>query len=125
MKWNIVKPAVKNYENSKTISLDWCDYYHNTMGKVSFIFNILGMKSIAQLAKEINVPSHEIYRIVKRDQLSTTKRQNNISLTQEQQVYITRVMFFERKTDYITYESKMNVKETFDEFKERTYTRLK
>lgn len=103
--------------------MDWCDYYHNTMGKVSFIFNILGMKSIAQLAKEINVPSHEIYRIVKRDQLSTTKRQNNISLTQEQQVYITRVMFFERKTDYITYESKMNVKETFDEFKERTYTK--
>lgn len=125
MKWNIVKPAVKNYENSKTISLDWCDNHNNPMGKVSFIFNFLGMKTIAQLAKEINVPSHEIYRIVKRDQLSTTKRQNNISLTPEQQVYITRVMFFERKTDYITYESKMNVKETFESFKQRTYTILK
>lgn len=103
--------------------MDWCYYYHYPMGKVSFIFNILGMKTISQLAKEINVPSHEIYRIVKRDELSTTKRQNNISLTPEQQVYISRVMFFERKTDYITYESKMNVKETFEEFKERTYTK--
>jgi len=64
--------------------------------------------TIPKLAKQIGVPTYEVYRIVRRDNLTTIMHQKNITLTFDQQNYVTRVLFFERKTDFVTYESKMN-----------------
>jgi len=66
--------------------------------------------TIPKFAKQINVPASEVYRIVKRDDLTTVIHQKNITLTFDQQNYVTRVLFFERKTDFLTFESKMNDK---------------
>ena len=125
MKWNIVKPAVKNYENSKTISLDWCDNHNNTMGKVSFIFNILGMKTISQMAKECGCTYREVVDVVRNLNFTPDKYiQRNRFYCKSKEDLIYKTLYFIGKCNMVTFESKMNVKETFEEFKERTYTRL-
>ena len=86
------------------------------------------MTSITQLSKQINVDQREIYRIIKRDNLITDEQDRlRIYLTEKQCEYIIRIMFFNGKCDFIILESKMNIpepkpqKETFNEFKLRTY----
>jgi hypothetical protein len=83
------------------------------------------MTSIKQLSKQINIDPKEIYRIIRRDNLITQEQDRlRVYLTDLQCEYITRIMFFNGKCDFIILESKMNTpepQETFNEFKERTY----
>jgi len=67
------------------------------------------MTSIKQLSKQINVDHREIYRIIKRDNLITQEQDRmRIYLTDRQCDYITRIMFFNGKCDFIILESKIN-----------------
>lgn len=84
--------------------------------------------TITQLSKQINVDQREIYRIIKRDNLIVQEQgEKKIRLTKTQCDYIIRIMFFSGKCDFIILESKMNIpepkpqKETFEDFKLRTY----
>jgi hypothetical protein len=83
------------------------------------------MTSIKQLSKQINIDRREIYRIIKRDNLILPQQDRlRVYLTKLQCEYITRIMFFNGKCDFIILESKMNTpepQETFNEFKERVY----
>lgn len=67
------------------------------------------MTSIKQLSKQINVDQREIYRIIKRDNLITQEQDRmRIYLTDRQCDYVTRIMFFNGKCDFIILESKLN-----------------
>lgn len=67
------------------------------------------MTSIKQLSKQINVDHREIYRIIKRDNLITQEQDRmRIYLTDRQCDYVTRIMFFNGKCDFIILESKLN-----------------
>lgn len=67
------------------------------------------MTSIKQLSKQINVDHREIYRIIKRDNLITQEQDRmRIYLTDRQCDYVTRIMFFNGKCDFIILESKIN-----------------
>jgi len=67
------------------------------------------MTSIKQLSKQINVDHREIYRIIKRDNLITQEQDRmRIYLTDRQCDYVTRIMFFNGKYDFIILESKLN-----------------
>lgn len=68
------------------------------------------MKSIKQLSKQINIDHREIHRIIKRDNLITQDQDRlRVYLTDKQCEYITRIMFYERKCNYLIFESKMNL----------------
>lgn len=83
------------------------------------------MTSIKQLSKQINIDPKEIYRIIKRDNLILPQQDRlRVYLTELQCEYITRIMFFNGKCDFVILESKMNnpdKEEAFEDFKLRTY----
>jgi hypothetical protein len=65
------------------------------------------MKTISQFAKVCGVEIHIIRSIMKRD--SIIPRNHGIqSLDKNQQDIIARILYFEGKIEYLTFESKMN-----------------
>ena len=104
--------------------MDWCDYYHYPMGKVSFILNILGMKSIMQIAIECDLTWNQVNNIVKIENIVPAQKigkRKFFDIYQEDIIH--QLLYFLGLVNEITYESKMNVKETFEDFKKRTYTK--
>jgi len=68
------------------------------------------MTSIKQLSKQINIDPKEIHRIIRRDNLITQEQDGpRVYLTDKQCEYITRIMFFDGKCNFIILESKMNL----------------
>ena len=68
------------------------------------------MTSIKQLSKQINIDPKEIHRIIRRDNLITQEQDRlRVYLTDKQCEYITRIMFFDGKCNFIIFESKMNL----------------
>lgn len=81
------------------------------------------MKTIKQIAKETNQDSREIYRVMTMLEITPTK---NIyqELDQYQEDLIHHYLYCCGKFEFLVLESKMNITETFKEFKQNTYTRL-
>lgn len=67
------------------------------------------MKSISKIAKECGVSYQDIARIIHRDDLIVHQQDRpRILVTEKQEEYIIGILFFERKSNFITLESKMN-----------------
>mgnify|MGYP000110732355 CR=1 FL=1 len=107
------------------------DYIHNILYFTCMIKEITyesksNYKLLKDLAKELNIEPRVIQRTVLKLGLKV-KRINDrriILLDKKQEDEVINILFIERKISEMTFESKMNIKETFEEFKQRTYTRL-
>ena len=68
------------------------------------------MTSVKQLSKQTSIEPSDIYRIIKRDNLIDPEQDRlRMYLTDKQCEYITRIMFYERKCNFLLFESKMNL----------------
>lgn len=107
------------------------DYIHNILYFTCMIKEITyesksNYKLLKDLAKELNIEPRVIQRTVLKLGLKV-KRINDrriILLDKKQEDEVINILFIERKISEMTFESKMNIKETFEEFKQLTYTRL-
>ena len=79
------------------------------------------MKKISQISKEINVNCREIYRVMQLQNITPNKEGKFIRLDKYQEDLIHQYLYYSGKFEELIIESKMNVKETFEEFKSRTY----
>lgn len=68
------------------------------------------MKTISMIAKESGVPKNYVHKIIVRDGIKLIKQKNNnfMLVDKYQEDYIHSVLYFERKIDELTIESKMN-----------------
>ena len=66
------------------------------------------MKTISQFAKVCGVEIHIIRSIMKRDSI-IPRNQGKQTLDKNQQDIIAKILYFEGKIEYLTFESKMNV----------------
>ena len=65
------------------------------------------MKTISQFAKVCGVEIHIIRSIMKRDSI-IPRNQGKQTLDKNQQDIIAKILYFEGKIEYLTFESKMN-----------------
>ena len=79
------------------------------------------MKKISQISKETNVNYREIYRVMQLQNITPNKEGKFIRLDSYQEDLIHQYLYYSGKFEELIIESKMNVKETFEEFKQRTY----
>lgn len=104
------------------------DYIHNILYFTCMIKEITyesksNYKLLKDLAKELNIEPRVIQRTVLKLGLKV-KRINDrriILLDKKQEDEVINILFIERKISEMTFESKMNIKETFEDFKKRTY----
>lgn len=82
------------------------------------------MKLISQISKETGIEYREIYRVMQLQNITPNKESKFIRLDSYQEDLIHQYLYYSGKFDELIIESKMNVLETFEEFKQRTYTRL-
>ena len=81
------------------------------------------MKKISQISKETGVDYREIYRVIQLQNITPNKEGKFTRLDSYQEDLIHQYLYYSGKFNELIIESKMNVKETFEEFKQRTYTR--
>ena len=81
------------------------------------------MKLISQISKETGIEYREIYRVMQLQNITPNKESKFIRLDSYQEDLIHQYLYYSGKFDELIIESKMNVLETFEEFKQRTYTR--
>lgn len=83
-------------------------------------------KTARQIATECECDINSVYDAIKCERILPSgiyRGKNTYNAYQEDLIH--NVLYFIGKITEITLESKMNIKETFGEFKERTYTRIK
>lgn len=78
------------------------------------------MKKISQIAIECGVDYERVYRTIKNIGMVLDKGYGK-RLNRYQEEVLQNALYTSGFTDTITLESKMNIKETFEEFKQRTY----
>lgn len=82
------------------------------------------MKSIMQIAIECDLNWNQVNNIVKIEKISAAEirgRRKFFDIYQEDVIH--QLLYFLGLVNEIVYESKMNIPETFEEFKNRTYGR--
>ena len=79
------------------------------------------MKKISQISKETGVESREIYRVMQLQNITPNKEGKFIRLYKYQEDLIHQYLYYSGKFEELIIESKINIPETFEEFKQRTY----
>lgn len=82
------------------------------------------MKSAHQIAKECGLGWQQVHDIVIKEEIVPAEKRGRFNYFDKyQEDYIHTVLYFTCMIKEVIYESKMNIPETFEDFKQRTYGR--